>query len=171
MCVYIYIYICVCVSMWAYRDICKRIFFCFLGGGCQDYEYKRVGLACVCVCENDVFITVHFVKINELLNLPLNPSRAKGRQREIIYCTKKKHTNLAHGLKMEGRLINTILIFNFTRLIHWPMFYNCGRIFFLYYHFSLVISYHSVWLGWELFGLVHVQVHTLSAVHARARRL
>ena len=47
------------------------------------------------------------------------------------------------------------------------MLYNCGRIFF-YYHFSLVISYHSVWLGLELFGLVHVQVHTLSAVHARA---
>ena len=29
--------------------------------------------------------------------------------------------------------------------------YNCGMIF-LYYNFSLVISYHSVWLGVELFG-------------------
>ena len=29
--------------------------------------------------------------------------------------------------------------------------------FFLYYHFSLVISYHSVWLGLELFGLLHVK--------------
>ena len=44
--------------------------------------------------------------------------------------------------------------------------------FFLYYHFLLVISYHSVWLGLELFDLVHIQVHTLSAgVHARARRM
>ena len=40
------------------------------------------------------------------------------------------------------------------------MLYNCGRIFLLYYHFSLVISYHLVWLGLELFGLVQVQVHT-----------
>ena len=29
--------------------------------------------------------------------------------------------------------------------------------FFLYHHFSLVISYHSVWLGLELLGSVHVQ--------------
>ena len=43
--------------------------------------------------------------------------------------------------------------------------------FFLYYHFLLVISYHSVWLGLELFGLVHVQVHTLSAVHDRTLRM
>ena len=50
------------------------------------------------------------------------------------------------------------------------MLYKCGRIF-LYYHFSLVISYHLVWLGLELFGLVHVQVHTLSAVHACAWRM
>ena len=50
------------------------------------------------------------------------------------------------------------------------LLYNCRRIF-LYYHFSLVISYHSVWLGLELFGLVHVQVHTLSAVRARARMI
>ena len=51
--------------------------------------------------------------------------------------------------------------------------YNCGRFFFfIYYHFSLVISYHSVWLGLELFSLVHVQLHTLSAgVHARVRRM
>ena len=53
-----------------------------------------------------------------------------------------------------------------------PLLYNCGRIFFLYYHFSLVISYHSVWLGLELFGLVHMQAHSLSAGdHARARRM
>ena len=46
--------------------------------------------------------------------------------------------------------------------------YNCGRIF-LYYHFSLAISY-SVWSGLELFGLVHV--HTFSAgVHVRAQRM
>ena len=43
--------------------------------------------------------------------------------------------------------------------------------FFLDYHFSLIISYNSVWLGLELFGLVHVQVHTLSTVHARAHRM
>ena len=52
--------------------------------------------------------------------------------------------------------------------------HNCYIIaegFFLYYPFSLVISYHSVWLSLELFGLVHVQVHTLSAINARARRM
>ena len=43
--------------------------------------------------------------------------------------------------------------------------------FFLYNHFSLVISYHSAWLGLELFGFVHVQLNTLSTVHARARRM
>ena len=37
------------------------------------------------------------------------------------------------------------------------MCYIIAEGFFLYYHFSLVISYHSVWLGLELFGLVHVQ--------------
>ena len=31
------------------------------------------------------------------------------------------------------------------------LLYNCGMIF-LYYLFSLVISYHLVWLGFELFG-------------------
>ena len=36
--------------------------------------------------------------------------------------------------------------------------------------FFLVISYDSVWLDLELFGLVQAQVHTLSAVHARAHR-
>ena len=51
------------------------------------------------------------------------------------------------------------------------MLYNCGMIF-LYYHFSLVICYHSVWLGLELFGLVHVQGDQLSArVHAHAQRM
>ena len=51
------------------------------------------------------------------------------------------------------------------------LLYNC-RMIFLYYHFSLVISYHSVWLGLELFGLVHVQVHTVIAgIQARAWRM
>ena len=50
--------------------------------------------------------------------------------------------------------------------------YMIAEWFFLYYHFSLVIPYHSVLFGLELFYLVHVQVHTLSAgVHARARRM
>ena len=40
---------------------------------------------------------------------------------------------------------------------------------FLYSHYSLVISYHSVWLGLELFGLVHVQVHTLRPGVSRSR--
>ena len=32
------------------------------------------------------------------------------------------HTNMAQGLKMGGRrLVNTILISNLTRLIHWPI--------------------------------------------------
>ena len=40
------------------------------------------------------------------------------------------------------------------------LLYNCGRIF-LYYHFSLVISYHSVWLVLEL----------SAGIHALARRI
>ena len=43
--------------------------------------------------------------------------------------------------------------------------------FFLYYDLLLVISYHSVWLGLELFRLVNVQVNTLISVHARARNI
>ena len=66
--------------------------------------------------------------------------------------------------------VSLIELFGKSDEIEIKVLYNCGRIF-LYYHFSLVISYHSVWLGLELFGLVHVQVHTLSAVHARARRM
>ena len=53
----------------------------------------------------------------------------------------------------------------------WWICYIIVEGFFLYYHFSLVISYHSVRLGLELFGLVPVQVHILSVVHARARRI
>ena len=41
-----------------------------------------------------------------------------------------------------------------------PVLYNYGMIFFYINHFSLIIFYHSVWLGFELFGLVHLQVHT-----------
>ena len=50
-----------------------------------------------------------------------------------------------------------------------PLLYNYGMIF--YEAFSLIIFYHSVWLDFELFGLVQVQVHTLSTVHARAQRI
>ena len=32
-------------------------------------------------------------------------------------------------------------------ILKWLTMLNCGRIFFLYYHFSLVISYHSGYLG------------------------
>ena len=40
------------------------------------------------------------------------------------------------------------------------MLYNKGMIFFYFNHFSLIIFHHSVWLGFELFGL-RVQVHSI----------
>ena len=52
------------------------------------------------------------------------------------------------------------------------LLYNYGMIFFYINHFSLIIFYHSVWLGFELFGLVQLQVqHTLSTVHVCAQRI
>ena len=42
-------------------------------------------------------------------------------------------------------------------------------IFFYFNHFSLIIFYHSVWLGFELFGL-RVQVHSIGcSLHSRAK--
>ena len=48
--------------------------------------------------------------------------------------------------------------------------YNYGMIFYIN-HFRLIIFHHSVWLGFGLFGLVQVQVHTLSTVHVRPQSI
>ena len=50
------------------------------------------------------------------------------------------------------------------------LLYNQGMIFYIN-HFSLIIFYHSVWLGFELFGL-RVQVHShWVQFYARAQRI